>query len=74
MPFVRHFMKRDDDLPIVVAIATAPIIMPNGEILAPDGLDRERGIIFEIQKELRAFIPKSGLHREGGKGSNSIPL
>ena len=37
-PFVRHFMKRNDGaLPTVVAIATAPIVLADGELLAPDG-------------------------------------
>src|ERR1700758_4439731 len=58
-PFVRHFMRRHDDvLPTVVAIATAPIVLAGGELLAPDGLDRERGIQFVIQDELRAVIPQ----------------
>jgi hypothetical protein len=57
--FVRHFMKRDDCvLPTVVAIATAPIVLADGVLLAPDGLDRERGIQFIIQDELRAVIPQ----------------
>src|SRR5258708_14368080 len=42
-PFVRHYMKRDDgELPTVVAIATSPIVLADGELLAPDGLDRAR--------------------------------
>jgi hypothetical protein len=58
--FVRHFMKRDDGvLPTVVAIATAPIVLADGVLLAPDGLDRERGIQFIIQDELRAVIPQA---------------
>ena len=58
-PFVRHFMKRSDGaLPTVVAIATAPIVLADGGLLAPDGLDRLRGIQFLIQDELRAVIPK----------------
>jgi hypothetical protein len=58
-PFVRHFMKRSDGaLPTVVAIATAPIVLAGGELLAPDGLDRLRGIQFIIQDELREIIPK----------------
>src|SRR6478736_5276064 len=57
-PFVRHFMKRSDGaLPTVVAIATSPIVLADGELLAPDGLDRLRGIQFIIQDELRAVIP-----------------
>ena len=47
--FVRHYMNRHDGvLPVQVAIATAPIILPDGTLLAPVGLDRARGIVFEI--------------------------
>jgi hypothetical protein len=57
--FVRHFMRRDDDvLPTVVTIATAPIVLADGVLLAPDGLDRDRGIQFIIPDELRAAIPQ----------------
>jgi hypothetical protein len=57
--FVRHYMNRDDGvLPTVVAIATLPIVLADGELLALDGLDRSRGIIFEIQKEMRAIMPR----------------
>ena len=57
--FVRHYMKRDDGaLPTVVAIATSPIVLGDGELLAPDGLDRLRGIQFIIPDELRAVIPE----------------
>jgi hypothetical protein len=59
MQFVRHFMKRDDSkLPTLVAIATLPIVLADGGMLMPDGLDRLRGIIFEIQKEVRAVMPR----------------
>ena len=58
-PFVRHFMNRSDGaLPTVVAIATAPIVLADGGLLAPEGLDRLRGIQFIIQDELRAILPK----------------
>src|SRR6516165_2615885 len=58
-PFVRHFMKRHDGaLPTVVAIATAPIVLADGVLLAPEGLDLERGIQFLVQDELRAVIPQ----------------
>jgi hypothetical protein len=59
MQFVRHYVKRPNDnaLPTVVAIATAPIVLADGALLMPDGLDRLRGIIFIIQDELRAVIP-----------------
>jgi hypothetical protein len=59
MPFVRHYLRRDDNvLPTVVAIATLPIVLADGGLLASDGLDRSRGIIFEIQKEVRVVIPE----------------
>jgi hypothetical protein len=56
--FVRHYLqRRDSPLPTVVAIATLPIVLADGGVLAPDGLDRTRGIIFEIENEVRAIIP-----------------
>ena len=56
--FVHHYLKRDDGaLPTVVAIATAPLVLADGRLLAPHGLDRERGIVFMIPKELRAVLP-----------------
>jgi hypothetical protein len=59
MEFVRHYVRRDDGaLPIAVAIATAPLILADGEVLAPEGLDRKRGIIFEVPAELRAALPR----------------
>jgi hypothetical protein len=58
MPFVRHFMRRNDGvLPTVVAIATLPIVLADGHFLMPDGLDRLRGIKFIIQKEVRDIMP-----------------
>ena len=59
-PFVKHYMKRDDGaLPTVAAIATSPIVLADGNMLAPDGLDRLRGIQFIIPDKLRAIIPKA---------------
>jgi hypothetical protein len=53
MQFVRHFMNRDDGvLPTVVAVSTMPIVLADGGLLAPDGLDRLRGIMFQIQPEV----------------------
>src|SRR3954452_21099069 len=57
-PFVRHFMRRQDSkMPTIVAVATAPIVLADGHLLAPDGLDRLRGIQFIIPDDLRAIIP-----------------
>jgi hypothetical protein len=60
--FVKHYIRRDDDvLPLVVAIATLPIVLGDGTLLAPAGFDRKRGIIFKVPKELRNVLPR----REG---------
>jgi hypothetical protein len=58
--FVRHFLKQPDDvvLPIICAVATLLIMMPNGTLLAKPGLDRERGIVFRIPKELLEMLPR----------------
>ena len=56
--FVRHFHTRDDDaLPIVVAIATLPIVLGDGTLLAGRGLDRDRGILFRVPPKLSNILP-----------------
>jgi hypothetical protein len=59
MPFVRHYMKRDDGaLPTIVTVATLPIILADGAILAmDDGLDRDRGIVFKVPQQLLTMLP-----------------
>ncbi len=52
-----HAAMTTTHCPTVVAIATLPIVLADGGLVAPNGLDRSRGIIFEIQKEMRAMIP-----------------
>ena len=73
--FVAHYLQRHDGaLPTVVAIATAPLVLADGALLAPDGLDRDRGIVFIIPKELRAIIPRAqGLHEESREGGDGLP-
>jgi hypothetical protein len=57
-PFVRHFHTRTDHaLPTVVAIATLPIVLPDGTLLTARGLDRQRGIVFRVPPDLLALIP-----------------
>ena len=57
--FVRHFMRRDDGvLPTTVAYATMPLVLADGNLLAPKGLDRLRGIQFLIPDSLRAIVPQ----------------
>jgi hypothetical protein len=58
--FVRHFMKRDDDLPIVVAVSTLPLVFADGKVWAEDKFDRLRGIDYRIQPEVAACVPKPG--------------
>ena len=72
--FVRHYRQRHDGaLPTVVAIATAPLVLADGALLAPDGLDRDRGIVCIISKELRAIMPRpQGLHEESREGGDGI--
>jgi hypothetical protein len=56
--FVRHYMKwRDSKLPVVSGIVTTPLVLPDGMLLATQGLDRQRGLIFRLQPELLALLP-----------------
>jgi hypothetical protein len=58
-PFVRHFLVRHDDaLPVVAAVATLPIVLADGTILAGHGLSRDRGIVFRIPEQLLAQMPR----------------
>ena len=51
LQFVRHYINRDDGvLPTVVAIATLPVVLGDASLLAPDGLDRPRGIVFKSRR------------------------
>jgi hypothetical protein len=57
-PFVRHYMRRDDGvLPTVVAIATLPLVSADGFLIHANGLDRARGIVFEVEPRLMETIP-----------------
>lgn len=57
--FVRNYMKwRDSKLPVCTAIVTSPLVLPDGTLLAMQGLDRERGILFRLQPELLALLPR----------------
>ena len=71
-----HYLQRHDGaLPTVVAIATLPIVLADGGLLAPDGLDRDRGIIFIIPKELRAIIPApQRLHASSRAAGDAVPV
>jgi hypothetical protein len=65
--FVKHYLQRHrSPLPTVAAIATLPIVLADGGVLAPDGLDRTRGIIFEIEKRWLA-LPDDRATRNGDR-------
>jgi len=56
--FVDHFAAyRDSRLPRVGAIVTAPLVMPNGKLLATPGLDRARNLVFRIEPRLVEMMP-----------------
>jgi hypothetical protein len=58
-PFVRHYVRRDDEvLPRIVALSALPIVTADGDLLAEDGLNRKRGIVFNIEPSLMMLIPK----------------
>lgn len=58
-PFIDHFMVyRDSTLPRVGAVVTAPLVLPNGTLLAPNGLDRDRKLVFRIPLEMRQHLPQ----------------
>jgi hypothetical protein len=59
MQFVRHYLQRDDGaLPTLAAIATLPIVLADGDVLGEVcGLDRLRGIGFQIPQEVMAIVP-----------------
>src|SRR5258708_39122394 len=66
-PFVRHFMRRDDDLPRVYGFSQLPIMLPNRELLTGGGLNRKYGIIFRVPNKLNALMPSSPATDEAAK-------
>ena len=57
-PFVRHYLVRNDGaLPLVTAVATLPMVLPDGSVLSGIGLDRDRAIVFRIPPEVQTYIP-----------------
>jgi hypothetical protein len=58
LPFVKHYLRRHDGaLPVVAAVATLPMVLPDGTILSGHGLVRERGIVFRVPDELQKLLP-----------------
>jgi hypothetical protein len=56
--FVDHYANyRDSALPCVSAVVTAPLVLANGKMWCPDGLDRDMQIVARIPDELRRLLP-----------------
>ncbi len=58
--FVEHYMGyRDSLLPRVGAVVTMPLVLPDGTLLAPRGLDRARKLVFRIEPDLLEHLPRA---------------
>ena len=58
LPFVRQFLVRSDNvLPTVTAVATLPVVLPDGTVLSGSGLDRKYGVVFRVPSELQRLLP-----------------
>ncbi len=53
-----HQQRTDSPLPVVTAVATMPVILPDGTMLSGHRLDRERRILFRVDERLEALLPK----------------
>jgi hypothetical protein len=57
--FVPHFMQfRASRLPIVSGIVTAPLVLPNGELLMRHGLERAHQLVYRIDPRLIEIMPE----------------
>jgi hypothetical protein len=57
--FVTHYLDFDQSkLPRVSGLTTMPLVLPNGELLATNGLDRKRKTIFCIAPEIVEMMPQ----------------
>jgi hypothetical protein len=74
--FVRHYVSRDDGvLPTAVAIATLPIVLGDGSLLAPDGLDRATRHRLQDPEGAASRSPAARpLHRGGRARGNAVPV
>ncbi len=56
--FIDHFIAyRNSKLPRVGAIVTTPLVLMDGTLLAPRGLDRDRKLVFQIEPQLIPLLP-----------------
>ena len=59
-PFVVHYLEhKKSRLPRVVSsLMTTPLVLPDGELLAKNGLDRKRKTVFCIEPEIIGLLPQ----------------
>lgn len=58
---VTHYLKYGrSNLPVVNAVMTMPLVLPNGQLLARNGLVREHRTVFRIDPALLEFVPAPG--------------
>ena len=63
-PFVKHYLAHGrSHLPRVGTLLTMPLVLPNGRLLATNGLDRARRAVFHIDPAIVALMPRG---RVGG--------
>lgn len=63
--FIEHYMRyRDSALPRVGAVVTMPLVLPDGSLLAPRGLDRARKLVFRIGPNLINHLPPAEMCSE----------
>ena len=56
--FVPHYMQfRESRLPVVCGIVTAPLVLPNGTLLAKQGLDRAHQLVYRIDPACSRSCP-----------------
>jgi Bifunctional DNA primase/polymerase, N-terminal len=56
--FVTHYMQYGQSrLPRVATLATMPLVLPNGKLLATNGLDHGRQTVFRVEPEIAALMP-----------------
>ena len=75
-PFVRHYMQRTDSaLPIAGAMATLPLILADGAVLAEPGPEpRARHRVPARARDSGAHAAPGELQRRRGSGGHAFPL
>jgi hypothetical protein len=54
-----HYLRyKQSRLPIARAVVTMPLVLPSGEVLTGEGLNRDLGIVFRIDPALLKHIPE----------------